>query len=87
MDGCKLIIEYEVDCTFEFPDEDTDKSGIVILDKETEISKGKIRHSSPDIYLYTKPIRIQICNQVGGNNTIGNSGINLNLYRVIVVRF
>ena len=64
MDGCKLIIEYEVDCTFEFPDEDTDKSGIVILDKETEISKGKIRHSSPDIYLYTKPILIQICNQV-----------------------
>ena len=51
MDGCKLIIEYEVDCTFEFPDEGTDKSGITILDKETEISKGKIRHSSPDIYL------------------------------------
>ena len=38
MDGCKLIIEYEVDCTFEFPDEDTDTS------------KGKIRYSSPDIY-------------------------------------
>ena len=51
MDGCKLIIEYEVDCTFQFPDEGTDKSGITILDKETEISKGKIRHSSPDIYL------------------------------------
>ena len=57
MDGCKLIIEYEVDCTFKYPDEDTDKSGpkedtdIVVHDKENETSKGKIRHSSPDIYL------------------------------------
>ena len=56
MDGCKLIIEYEVDCTFKYPDEDTDKSGpkedtdIVVHDKENETSKGKIRYSSPDIY-------------------------------------
>ena len=50
MDGCKLIIEYEVDCTFKYPDEDTDKSVIVVQDKENETSKGKIRYSSPDIY-------------------------------------
>ena len=50
MDGCKLIIEYEVDCTFKFPDEDTDKSVIVVHDKENETFKGKIRHSSLDIY-------------------------------------
>ena len=66
MDGCKLIIEYEVDCTFEFPDENNDKNGIAILDREPEISKGKIRHSLPDIYLNTMPISIQFCNQIRG---------------------
>ena len=58
MDGCKLIIEYEVDCTFEFQDEDNDKSVIAVIDKEIETSKGKIRHTSPDIYMNTQPIRI-----------------------------
>jgi len=53
MDGCKLIIEYEVDCTFEFPDEDNDKSVIAVLDKEIKTSKGKIRPTSPNIYEYT----------------------------------
>ena len=63
MDGCKLIIEYEVDCTFEYPDEGNDK--IAVLDKETETSKGKIRHSSPDIYLNRQPIPIRICSNTG----------------------
>ena len=58
MDGCKLIIEYEVDCTFKFPDEDNDKSVIAVIDKEIETSKGKIRHTPPDIYMNTQPIRI-----------------------------
>ena len=51
MDGCKLIIEYEVDCTFEFPKTDNGKGGIVMLDKEVE--KGKIKilfFVMPDIY-------------------------------------
>ena len=53
MDGCQLRIEYEVDCTFEFPDEDNDKSVIAVLDKEIKTSKGKIRPTSPNIYEYT----------------------------------
>ena len=48
MDGCKLIIEYEVDCTFEFPKTDNGKGGIVMLDKEVE--KGKISLSSCRTY-------------------------------------
>ena len=40
MDGCKLIIEYEVDCTFKFSEIDTGKGDIITVDKEIE--KGKI---------------------------------------------
>ena len=42
MDGCKLIIEYEVDCTFEFPKTDNGKGVIAMLDKEVEKGKTKI---------------------------------------------